>query len=356
MFMKNLKSLVHEAHTELKTTTPSLKKSHLYEAIASFCGFKSYAAFQSADVQQIVNSEQACQHCFNRILKIGFDVGDALLISKRTEKLLEELNNIDLDDVWYFYCHASYEEKLASSSMLEALKALINKDNMDARLIGMVLVTEILAEFEEDPDNRSGEHWQNKRLTGSLLNNMQEEVADNYLKIQCYTEFLEFLYSVFLNSRTIILPSPLALKRFNGKFNIGTNRGWTSYFSDAPYLVTDAFEYFEHYRDTNTSPIPSDLFLDWYKAEVMLNPNKEMVGDIIAQASSHEEKWFWYYVGLLYDFDVTEDAHIAINADTGEEYDGYGPAVVGGYTGISLPSISESSKAEMKIAVTSILS
>lgn len=124
--MKNLKKLVHSAHSELKIAVPQIKKSHLFEAIASFCGFKSYAAFQSAGIQQIVSTEQASSACFDRMLKIGFDVSDALLISRQSEKILEELNNIGLDDVWYFYNNASYEEKLLSQNMLEALNRQSN--------------------------------------------------------------------------------------------------------------------------------------------------------------------------------------------------------------------------------------
>lgn len=354
--MKNLKMLVHTTHSELKITIPQIKKSHLYEAIASFCGFKSYAAFQSAGVQQIVSTEQASRYCFDRLLKIGFDAGDALLISRSSEKLLEELNNIDLDDVWYFYNNASYEEKLLPGNMLDALKQLIAEGNLEARLIGLVLVTEVLAEFEEDPDNRSGEYWQNKRLAGNSLNDLQKEVAGNYLQIQCYRELLEFICSEAINSGHVLFPSPSTLKKFSNKFNKGTNKEWTAYFSEAPYLVMDAFEYMEHHRDSNNTLILKGLFLDWYKAEALLSPSKEIIANIIENITSNEEKWFWYYHGLSHDFDVTQDAHIAINSDTGEEYDGYGPAMVGGYSGISLPEITEYSKATMKIAVTDIFS
>jgi hypothetical protein len=356
MFMKNLKILVHTAHSELKKTIPQIKKSHLYEAIASYCGFKSYAAFQSAGVQHIVSTEQASRYCFDRMLKIGFDAGVALLISKHSEKLLEELNNIDLDDVWYFYNNASYEEKLLSGKMLDALKQLIAEGNLEARLIGLVLITEVLVEYEEDPDNRSGEYWQNKKLAGNSLNDLQKEVAGNYLQIQCYGELLEFLCSEALNSGPVLFPSPSSLKKFSNKFNKGTNKEWTAYFSEAPYLVMDAFEYMEHYRDSNKTLIPKDLFLDWYKAEATLSPSKEIIANIIENIASNEEKWFWYYLGLSHDFDVTEDAHIAINSDTGEEYDGYGPAMVGRYSGITLPEISESLKSTLEHSVTTVFS
>jgi hypothetical protein len=356
MFMKKLKNLVHTAHNELKTTTPSLKKSHLYEAIASFSGFKSYAAFQASFEITVEDIEQANRRCFERMEHLGFDAGEALLISKRTEKLWEELNNIDINDIWHFYTNNSFEEKLLSPNMLEALKLLITEGNLEARLIGLVLVAEVLAEFEENPDNRSGEYWQNKRLTCNSLNDLQKEVADNYLQIQCYRELLEFLCSEDLNSGPVLFPSPSVLKKFSKKFNNDTKKEWTTYFSEDLHLVMDAFEYIEHYRDSNNTLIPKDLFLDWYKAEAILSPNKEIVANIIENISPNEEKWFWFYFGLSHDFDVTEDAHIAINSDTGEEYDGYGPAMVGGYSGISLPEILASSKTNMKIAVTEIFS
>jgi hypothetical protein len=245
---------------------------------------------------------------------------------------------------------------LQSPNILEALKLLIIDGNLEARLIGLVLVTEVLAEYEEDPDNRSGEHWQNKRLAGNSLNDLQKEVADNFIQIQCYRELLEFLCSEAINHSHVLFPSPSALKNYSNKFNEDIKKEWTTYFSEDLYLVMDAFEYLEHYRDSNNTLIPKDLFLDWYKAEGILSPNKEIVANIIENITSNEEKWFWYYLGLSHNFDVTHDAHIAINSDTGEEYDGYGPAMVGGYSGISLPEITEYSKATMKIAVTDIFS
>jgi hypothetical protein len=356
MFMKNLKPLVHATHCVLKITVPSIKKSQIYEAIASYCGFKSYAAFQLADELQVTNKEQANRQCFERMLDIGFVAGEALLINQHTEKLWEEINTLNLDDIWDFYNNASYDEKLSSLDMLDALKSFMNTGNLEAKLIGLVVTTEVLAEHDENQDNRSGKYWHNKRLAGNSLNDLQKEVADNYLQTQYYREFLSFLRSDLFNSGPVILPSPLTLKNFCREFNVNTNKEWTSYFSEAPYLVIDAFEHIEHYRDSNNPLIPNDLFLDWYKTEVMQNPNKEMVADVIEKTGSCEEKWFWYYLGKLYDFDVTKDAHVAINADTGEEYDGYGPVSVGGYSGISLPEISESSKLEMQKLVTSFFS
>jgi hypothetical protein len=58
---------------------------------------------------------------------------------------------------------------------------------------------------------------------------------------------------------------------------------------------------------------------------------------------------------LKHDIDVTKDNLYAINADTGEDYDDYGPMEVAGYEGITLPDISDELKAEAKVLSTSLL-
>ena len=138
MFMKNLKPLVHATHCLLKITIPSIKKSQIYEALASYSGFKSYAAYQVSTVSKVTNIELANRQCFERMQQIEFVASDALLISKRVEKLWEELNTLNLDDIWDFYNHASYDEKLSSLDMLDALKSFMNTGNLEAKLIGLV--------------------------------------------------------------------------------------------------------------------------------------------------------------------------------------------------------------------------
>ena len=64
-------------------------------------------------------------------------------------------------------------------------------------------------------------------------------------------------------------------------------------------------------------------------------------------------QWLWHYVALKHGIDVTKDNLYAINADTGEDYDDYGPMEVAGTEGLDLPEISESDKSEMmKLADT----
>ena len=94
--------------------------------------------------------------------------------------------------------------------------------------------------------------------------------------------------------------------------------------------------------------------MDWLACEVVLSPTRDNLADKLNSSESDSEKWFWYYFGLKHDIDITQDDYYAINAYTGEEYDDYGPMEVAGYTGITLPNISDELKSEIKVLSTSL--
>jgi hypothetical protein len=88
---------------------------------------------------------------------------------------------------------------------------------------------------------------------------------------------------------------------------------------------------------------------DWETAELIDSP---AIGDVtgkITYSDTNEEKWFWHLFSLHHGNDVTKDNLYAINADTGEDYDDYGPMEVAGYEGLSMPNISSELTAEMKL-------
>ena len=103
MYMKNLKPIIFMAHSELKPDVPSIKKSHLYEAFAAFCGFKSYAAFQVASNCKVENLELANRQCFERLEGLGLGARVALKVCQRIQQAWEQFNIISLDDVYAFF-------------------------------------------------------------------------------------------------------------------------------------------------------------------------------------------------------------------------------------------------------------
>ncbi|MCV5640766.1 hypothetical protein OFN49_38365, partial [Escherichia coli] len=78
-------------------------KSHLYEAFAAFCGFKSYAAFQVASEYRVENLEIANRQCFERLQVLDFDAGVSLQVCQQIQQAWEQFNIISLDDVYAFY-------------------------------------------------------------------------------------------------------------------------------------------------------------------------------------------------------------------------------------------------------------
>ncbi|MDN4502229.1 hypothetical protein QX776_07430 [Alteromonadaceae bacterium BrNp21-10] len=342
--MKNLKPLIFSAHSELKATHSTIKKSHLYEAFASFCGFKSYAAFQAATVIRVDDVELAKRQCLERMQGIGFDVGNALLICQSMENVWEQYDTISLDDIYSFYSEPSFEKEYLEKRILETLKSLIVSGDSEAILMGVVFTAQILAEYEENPDNRSGEYWYKKLLANEELSSMHREVAEEYQHILSYQEFFEFLRLELANNSVITLPSPSIIKPICQQFDDGIMRRWSQYFKSECFEVLEAFEFFNYYKEPTNAPLPEKLVLDWQKAQAMIDPNRWTIAGIIEGSTSNKEKWFWYYWGLEHSIDVTQDNLYAINADTGAEYDDYGPMDVAGDEGIKLPRISAKDK------------
>lgn len=354
--MKNLKPIIFTAHSELKTEIPSIKKSHLYEAFAAFCGFKSYAAFQVASNFRVENLELANRQCFERLEGLGLGAMVALQVCQRMQQAWEQFNIISLDDVYEFYAEASFEKALSETRMLSVLTSFIEENDSEAILVGLVVAAELLAEYEENPDNRSGEFWYNKKLAGHTLTGLQSDVAHQYQQIVPYRELLSLILMKFENSNGAILPSPSLLKPIYEQCGDSHKYCWSGYFSDEPYVVIEAIQYALNWHDADESIIPFYIYLDWLKAEMIVTPSRLGLLETIQATSSEAEKWFWYYVGLQDDIDVTKDCYRAINAYTGEEYDDYGPVEVVGDDGVALPNISDDLKVKLENAARKVIS
>ena len=118
--MKNLKTIVHNLHSELKKNIPLFKRSHVYELVSAYSGYGSYAAYQtdlSFNKIEPEFIEQALAQCFERSLALGFDAANALLScqiiaqqfkgSVLDELQLEKIANYVLNTYEY---HDEYED------------------------------------------------------------------------------------------------------------------------------------------------------------------------------------------------------------------------------------------------------
>lgn len=354
--MKNLKPLIFATHAELKSKLPSIKNSHLYEAFAAFLGFNSYAAFKASSEIKFGDIEQANRLCFERMQNIGFDASSALLICQRMEELDKQYNAISLDVIYNFYSEVLFEDTHLETRMLEALKAFVKSGDIDAVLLGLVFTTQLLNEYDEDPDNRSAEYWHKKLEANHELSSLQHEVAMGYKYIKPYREFLDFLIVAISDSKKVVLPSPSSIKEVTQKFDDDVERYWTQYFSAEPDAVRDAIDYIHSYKGSAEPIVSESIYRDWYKGEAINFANRWLITEIIDFAPTDEEKWFWHCIGLNSGVDVTESDLRAIHADTGEDYDDYGPMAAVGDEGLSMPVVSEALKSEMQKLASQIIS
>ena len=352
--MKNLKPLIFSAHAELKPVISSIKKSHLYEAFAAFCGYKSYAAWQVAIQIKVDDIELAQGQCFERMLGLELPTKHALLISQQILRLWQQYDSITLDDIYAYYCEASDDDAHKSFRMLDELKSAVEKGNEEAMLLALVVTAQLLVQYDEDPDNRSGEYWYNKKLVNQTLNQLQSEVADRYQQITPYRELFQHLLALFDGNESPVLHSPRAIEAVCQKHDDGLVRQWTTYFSDRPNDVFDAIIYVLNHHDSEQPVIPYYLYLDWLKAEMLLSADREGIVEIIETAVDDEEKWFWHQIGLRQEVDVTASTLKAIHAYTGEDYDDYGPMDITGDEGLTLPSLSDNRKTKLQAEVNKI--
>jgi hypothetical protein len=353
MFMKNLKNLVHSIHSKLKKSIPSFKKSHVHELVSAYWGYASYAAYQvDLSFNKVTNdtNEIAKGLCFDRALELSFDASNSLLVSQCIAQQLD----VSLQSKILFEKLVHYLESdgdLNNVLILNSLRSLIDEGFGDASLLAIVICAEVISDSRENPDNRSGEYWYNKRLAGLKLNSLQDEVADHFSSMKGYFDLLKH---VITHTQDLNLPSPIIIKPIADHFETDNKREWTTLFNDSPSDVLDALSFLYEYDDSINTDSYNQAILDWLASEVIISPSRNHLADKIDNCLTANEKWFWHYFGLKHNIDVTQDNLYAINADTGEDYDDYGPMAVAGDEGITLPDISDELKAKAKVLSTSL--
>ncbi|WP_042146311.1 MULTISPECIES: hypothetical protein [unclassified Pseudoalteromonas] len=376
----NIKTLVHTLHSALLQESLKTKKAHLYELVSAYYGYGSYAAFQACNdpLKKITprEKEQSQKQSFERALNLNYKTATALKITQSISDLNHSFEKPALENIAYYLKslnEAIYFDELEQfndvkeitrlhSDFINQLKVLIKQDSTDAILCALVLCTSVLSFYESDSDNRAGEYWHNKKLSGEQLSSFQNTIADNFKAMKLYKVFLSEITHETENFKTCNLNKPQSIKPFIDIFGSNHNSKWTSIFQESPHLVIKSLDYLFENELLKHSAEFYDLYTSWYVLTLLNHPSKESIAFYMDNSESYfdvdestlntsmsdNEKWFWYYYGLQNGFDITQDEHIAINSYTGEEWDGYGPLEVGGYDGLNLPEISEKAKLKMQ--------
>jgi hypothetical protein len=355
--MQNLSSIVYSLHTQLCPTIPTLKKSHLYELTAAYSGFKSYAAYKHsvtpATLQNAVTTA-ANRLCFDRATSLGFSSPDAVIICTAVELHFKPSVQTALQFEKLYQQYAVNDEVSDADlpkGFLGSVSQLVELDLPEAYLFAVVICYEFISDYYEDSDNRQGKYWFEKRAAGQVLNVLQTEVADDYFEVIEYFDLLELLSE---KSSAFVMPPPLSAKKVMQQFGHTSNERWTHAFNNEPDLVLRAFQEFEYEERISVSEESRVVLQHWFSADILLRPCRFGLHEKIENSSTIGEKWFWHLFGLKNSIDVTRDDLRAINADTGADYDDYGPVAVDGFQGIAMPEISQDIRNEIEVFVDSI--
>jgi hypothetical protein len=351
MYMRNLKPLIYSIHSELKNKITPLKKAHLYELASSYIGYKSYAAYKS-NLSNFSLSKTAPElsnrQCFDRALALGFTTSDSFVLSQCIEAYLtrQMQSQIQFEKLYQWYEQIESDDEFKNQESLNAVKLMVEDGLPEGYLLAIVICSDVISEFLETPDNGRGKYWYDKRLSGSRLNILQTEVANSYSEIKGYFDILS---DVFSHPDAFVIPSPIIARDVVERFSDEQRSAWTNAFNQEPHVIVDSIRQLLRLALISFSD-PNFLALsDWVTAALIVSPaSGDLIGKITS-SDSEEEMWFWHLYGLHQGIDVTADNLYAINADTGEEYDDYGPMEVEGYEGLSMPNISSDLTAEMKL-------
>jgi hypothetical protein len=349
--MRNLKPLIYSIHSELKNKITPLKKAHLYELASSYIGYKSYAAYKS-NLSNFSLSKTAPElsnrQCFDRALALGFTTTDSFVLSQCIEAHLtrQTQSQIQFEKLYQWYEQIESDDEFKNQESLNAVKLMVEDGLPEGYLLAIVICSDVISEFLETPDNGRGKYWYDKRLSGRSLNILQTEVANSYSEIK---DYFDILSEVSKHSDAFVLPSPIIARAVIERFSDEQRSSWTNAFNNDPHIIVDSINQLQNLELVSFSVTNVQALEDWLTAALIASPSRVELTERISCSVSDEKKWFWHLYGLNHGIDVTVDNLYAINADTGEEYDDYGPMEVAGYEGLSMPNISSELTAEMKL-------
>ena len=355
--MQNLNSIIHSIHSQHKAVIPTLKKSHCYEMLAAYSGFKTYAAYKQSLNKLTLPKEPALQNmalCFSRAISLGFSESEVNVLCEAIESSFTPNDQARLQFERLYAALINNDEDYVDlpKNLILFITELVKFGLPESYLLAAVICHDVITDFYDHRDNRQAKYWFDKRAAGQKLNRLQTEVADSYANVKDYFDLVVLLdeqLSIFT------IPSPLSAQKISQWLKYSSDKVWTQAFNEQPDLVLIAFEQLTQEHLLSLSEINQKALQQWKLAEALLHPYRGRIQSEIHKSTSPDQVWFWHLYGLANGVDATRDDLYAINADTGEDYDDYGPIAFEGTEGVVLPAITDQKKSELELFVSSIV-
>ncbi|WP_295456703.1 hypothetical protein [uncultured Thiodictyon sp.] len=330
-----IKELAYAAQQHLQAGTGgSFKRAHIYELLAAFFGFNSYAALtgQAVLTEYGGGAEGDGQAVGKRCAKLGFTSTIAQLVVSLLPVFIAErrIGLVPLSDLvaWlrddcteeYFEWREGYRNKTLSPILLDGLTDAANKGNALAHY-ALALLT---APDDEGDHELGSSYWYSQGLAGRVLVGVEKEWSD------AYARGLEMAkaYSVHLREAA-------RLGNEQALLDLAERFGDAAFFershhdvSDDPWRVAEIADRLGRPSDTRK----------WLTAAAETGDTEAMRR--LIEEFGHadlQQCWTWLYLARLFGTDLTASEHYAIHED-GSRYndDVGGPAFLDGRDGVKL--------------------
>lgn len=345
--MYNLSSTAHAVLQQLKIQNSVLPtRAQILELLAAYFGYKTYAAFKAdsaiseetlkaAMLDRVASNERLASRLLELSLpeSLASQVMHSIIQHLQTAKLEPKISLLRIAQDLQI---AVGQVRLDSKEIKASYDFLAKSHDAESVLLRYVWQSHDLGSDPDDEDVYAGAsaYWYEQRKAGNQLSAAATQWADAYERQLAAEKRQQDFLSAFADT-TLAKPNAIEVIRHNAEPNFCCQLG-------ASYLL-DLFE---------SLPIESmddDFYYAWHYLVVLQQPNHETLVELAEGIDNPIELWAWYFFGQDNNIDITADNHWAINSDTGEIWNDYGPAEPVGYDGITLPNISDSQKHDAKL-------
>ncbi|MBF6650714.1 hypothetical protein [Methylobacter sp. BlB1] len=352
-----IKEFAYLAQQRLQSQTGNtLRRSHIYEFLASLFGFNSFASLGVDAVvfqgkQKTKNTPQQNSALYQRCIELGYQPATADVVSSELPAIISEYQITvakfshlisKLSSDWSYWDDEYDDDDDLADTITEDWSAFEDDTegyNFPPRLLselegvaskGNASAHYVLALYYS-PDNGRGqgsEHWYNLEKQGRTLIGIEKEWADQFAKNLLHDEKYEF--------------------HLREASKLGNE--------DALLDLADVFgdpSFFEQDRSINHDPVRAANIAEnlehiaGLKHWLTIAAEKGHIGSIIRlieDLDSHDLQrcWTWIYFAQMLGADLAEDDYYAIHED-GSLYDDDvgGPMYVDGRDGINLDPLSK---------------
>lgn len=345
--MYNLSSTAHAVLQQLKIQNSVLPtRAQILELLAAYFGYKTYAAFKadSAISEETLKAAILDRVASNtRLVSRLFELSlPESLANQVTKCIIQQLQTAKLESKISLLRIAQYLQiavgrvRLDSKEIKASHDFLAKSHDAESVLLRYVWQSHDLGSDPDDEDVYAGAsaYWYEQRKAGNQLSSAANEWADAYERQLAAEKRQQDFLSAFADT-TLAKPNVIEVIGQGAEPNLCCQL-------DASYLLF-------LFDSLPTANMTDEFYYEWHYLATLQEPGHESLVELAEGIDDPTELWAWYFFGQDNNIDITADNHWAINSDTGEIWDDYGPAEVAGYDGITLPTITESQKHDAKL-------